>query len=523
MKIAVLFGSFNPLTNAHVTAMKTAVSALSADKGLFVCTSDKYLKRKMIRLDDPFCLSEDERRGIIEAVCSEDDRLGFWGFELGGISPKRYKTLCKIQAQYPEAEIYEVQGADKLRSTFKIAEAEDYISNFRFAVFERDGIDLNTLIESTGILREHRENITILPAILGGEGVSSTEARRRFYAAEDYTDILPEPAVRLISGHKLSDFAISYAERIQTIMNSGRFGIHHAGTVVYSENTARFREWKAGKEEPTFGDYQTFLDGATLFDQEFRVDGMGETHPETKTGCINIDCVDLAEHLLAKGYNPAILNLASAGRPGGGYDRGMHAQEESLCQCSNLSLSLYQFADPKRLKCVRDSGVPIKKIGYPLDTNFGAVYTKDVTFFRNNSSGFYTEREKPFKCDVATVAALSFNGRSDFSRVCEMLYRSESGGFTPAGEAIMLNKIRTIFRLGILNGKDSMILGAFGCGAYKLPPAEVSRLFRVVMNEPEFAGKFRLIVFAILERGNRPTGTEGKFADFYREFGDYSL
>ena len=104
-----------------------------------------------------------------------------------------------------------------------------------------------------------------------------------------------------------------------------------------------------------------------------------------------------------------------------------------------------------------------------------------------------------------------------------MDYRSTTGGFNPAGEEIMLNKIRTIFRMGVEHGKDSLILGAFGCGAYKLPVPDVVRLFKRVINEPEFIGKFRLITFAILESTRRPNGLDGKFADFYREFGSYSL
>lgn len=54
------------------------------------------------------------------------------------------------------------------------------------------------------------------------------------------------------------------------------------------------------------------------------------------------------QQLLAAGYNPSILNLASAGRPGGGYDMGYGTQEENLCQ----------FAAPRKLKCIRDCGVP---------------------------------------------------------------------------------------------------------------------------------------------------------------------
>lgn len=51
----------------------------------------------------------------------------------------------------------------------------------------------------------------------------------------------------------------------------------------------------------------------------------------------------------------------------------------------------------------------------------------------------------------------------------------------------------------------------------------MTELFRQVMDEPEYAGKFRLLVFAIRERPRKPHGLEGKFADFYREFGSYEL
>ncbi len=87
----------------------------------------------------------------------------------------------------------------------------------------------------------------------------------------------------------------------------------------------------------------------------------------------------------------------------------------------------------------------------------------------------------------------------------------------------MLNKIRTIFRMGVEHGKDALVLGAFGCGAYHLPAPEVARQFRSVMEEPEFKNKFRLLVFAILEKPRKPHGREGTFAPFYHEFGTYQV
>lgn len=522
MKIAVLFGSFNPLTNAHLAAMKTAVEFLKADRGFFVATNGQYLRKKSVKIGDPFYLTEDERKEIIEKSCPEGSNLSFWGFEMGGMNPKRYKTLAKIQKENPDAVIYEIQGADKVHTISKFGDSEEYINNIRFAVFERDGIDLKKLIDSDSLLKQHESAFILLPALEEQSEISSTEVRRRFYAGEDYSNIIPLPAAEILALHKPSDFSISFAEKMQIMMKSSRFGENNARKEIYLENTRLFNQWKDGTCDMDFGDYQAFLDGTELYCAPCDVSGIGNTYPETQTGCINIDCVDLAEHLIAEGYSPAILNLASAKKPGGGYRDGLGAQEESLCRSSNLSLSLYQYGDPKYIY-IRESGVPLKKVAYPLDKNFGGIYTPNATFFRNNKAKFFTLRENAFKCDIITAAALSFNGRGEFADTSELIYRSSDGGFTPDGEKIMLNKIRTIFRMGVKHGRDSLILGAFGCGAYRLPIPEVVRLFRAVMEEAEFANKFRLIVFAILENPKKPDGLNGKFADFYREFGIFTI
>ena len=519
MKITVLFGSFNPLTNAHVAMMKNAVEAIGADLGLFVATNGQYLKRKTVKIDDPFYLSEDERKEIIENICSFEPNLEFWGFELGGINPSRFKTLCKIQKQYPDAEIYEIQGADKVHTLLKSSHGEEYLGKFRFIVFERYGIDLDALFRENPLLTKLMDSFVVLPPL---DEISSTEVRRRFYVGEDFSDLVPQAVATDMGKYMPSDFSISFEERIKVMMASGRFGRQNARKEVYKLDTELFRDWQKGTADIDLGDHQAFLDGAELYKKPFDVSDMGKTYESTVTGCINADCMDVAEQLIAQGYNPAILNLASAKRPCGGWDTGMGAQEESLCFSSNLSQSLYQFGDPK-YKNVRDSGVTIREIGYPHDMNYGGIYSPGVTFFRNNISKYYTLRDESFKCDVITVAALCFNGKSHYAGIKELSYQAEDGGFTPEGREIMLNKIRTIFRIGVEHGNDALVLGAFGCGAYALLPSAVAPLFRVVMEEPEFKNKFKQLVFAILERPRRPQGYDGHFAPFYREFGTYVI
>lgn len=86
----------------------------------------------------------------------------------------------------------------------------------------------------------------------------------------------------------------------------------------------------------------------------------------------------------------------------------------------------------------------------------------------------------------------------------------------------MLDKIRTIYRIALLNGHDSVVLGAFGCGVFKLKPELVSAYFKEVLDESEFRNKFKAVVFAMLEgKGGirKKVEEEGAFAPFYHDFG----
>ena len=92
---------------------------------------------------------------------------------------------------------------------------------------------------------------------------------------------------------------------------------------------------------------------------------------------------------------------------------------------------------------------------------------------------------------------------------------------TEEGKTIEKNKIRTILRIALDNGHDSVVLGAFGCGVFNLLPSEVSKMFYDVLNEPEFKGNFKIILFAILERKTKKgfkIGSNGKFKPFYDLF-----
>lgn len=68
----------------------------------------------------------------------------------------------------------------------------------------------------------------------------------------------------------------------------------------------------------------------------------------------------------------------------------------------------------------------------------------------------------------------------------------------------------------IVKNDDSIVLDAFGCGAFQNPPKHIARLFHEVIDEEEFKDKYKLIAFAILEDHNSPRG--GNLQPFIEEF-----
>ncbi|MCQ2148224.1 MAG: TIGR02452 family protein [Bacteroidales bacterium] len=299
----------------------------------------------------------------------------------------------------------------------------------------------------------------------------------------------------------------------------GSFAAKAARGDVFKNNNLVF---KAGGYRTDTGvevelsDLSKSADATVFYEKEFNVADVPSLDCPTLTGTINKDCLSVAKDLIDKGLNPAVLNLADAYIACGWYYKGSKAQEESLCRQSTLSQTLYQYYDKKRSE---ECGAVFKQTKYPMDRNFGAVYSPYVTVFRKGQRACYAFMENPYQVAIISCAALNFNDKG----AEDILLKAPDGGFNQEGKRVMLNKIRTIYRVGLSNGHDSLVLGAFGCGAFRLRPDKVATLFMDVLQEKEFANKFKCIVFAILESPD-PTqsGLYGKFAPFYRVFGNYA-
>lgn len=219
---------------------------------------------------------------------------------------------------------------------------------------------------------------------------------------------------------------------------------------------------------------------------------------------INIDCLELAKDLVDERNHVAVLNMASFAKPGGGVLNGSGAQEESLFRRTNLFTSLYQYHE-----IGSQFGIPLKCDGqYPLDMNYGVIFTPNVCVFRDSEENGCRFLEKPFLVDIISAAAIK-NPTLD-----------SSGKIVSNQVSILKNKIRAIFDIALLHDVDTLVLSAFGCGAYKTPPGEMARIFHEVIKEPEYDNKFKGLYFAIINDSNTHMGhnIHGNYTPFAEEF-----
>lgn len=238
--------------------------------------------------------------------------------------------------------------------------------------------------------------------------------------------------------------------------------------------------------------------------------GLLPTFDETEVEVINEDTLVAAKQLIDSGMRPAVLNMASYVFPGGGVLKGSAAQEENLFRRTDLFRSLYRFHD-NALKLMP----PVKnkfKERYPLKLHHGAILSPRVTVFRDTDKNNYELLNKPYVVDVVSMAALRNPTLTEDGRLSERDYE------------ITKEKIRDILYYACIATNDSVVLGALGCGAYRNPPEEVARACKEVLNEKQFEGCFRKIVFAIFDDHNsrkphNPRGNYLPFKEIIEEYG----
>ena len=198
-----------------------------------------------------------------------------------------------------------------------------------------------------------------------------------------------------------------------------------------------------------------------------------------------------AQKLVKSGKRTAVLNFASAVNPGGGVSIGAMAQEECLRRSSNLYFCL------KQSHLMRDYYMPHRVEKNPFYSD-KLIYSQNIIVFKTDDDIPILLPEKEwFEVDVITCAAPNLR---EVSNVDEEKLKQ-----------VLFSRIYNILREASERGARALVLGAFGCGAFKNPPELVAKVFKDVI-ESDFSHAFSDIVFAIKASANR------NYEVFYKEF-----
>ncbi len=182
----------------------------------------------------------------------------------------------------------------------------------------------------------------------------------------------------------------------------------------------------------------------------------------------------------------AVMNFANAFHAGGGVTNGSSAQEECLCRTSTL----YPLLNRRTL---HDS---FYKHHYDLNTpkaTDSLIYTEGVIICKTDEElPKRMPQEEWVTVDVITIAAPDLRDKSNIH-----VPHVNGGTYMNDVELFGYHVKRAIHMLtcAAAKGADILVLGAFGCGAFRNDPKVVSRAYKTALQE--FPKVFRQIEFAV--------------------------
>ena len=188
---------------------------------------------------------------------------------------------------------------------------------------------------------------------------------------------------------------------------------------------------------------------------------------ETRVQVTNETTLGASRRLVERGLLPLALNFANGIQPGGGFLNGARAQEEVLCRSSALHQTLMD--DPMYEEH--------RKRPEPDSTDW-AIYSPDVPVFRMDDG---KELRQPWLLSFLTCAA-------PYAPII---------GQPRAGE-LLQQRIHRVLAIARAFGHATLVLGAWGCGAFENDPHRTAKDFRQAL-ENDFHGAFSDIVFAIAD------------------------
>ena len=240
----------------------------------------------------------------------------------------------------------------------------------------------------------------------------------------------------------------------------GRSAVEAADNGFYVDSTGGQVDWKRAVQGACAGRVSIPPDASL---PALKTPGFSETRVQIA----NETTLGASRRLLRNSLTPLALNFANGVEPGGGFLTGSKAQEEVLCRSSAL---YHTLAGDRMYEVHRARPQP--------DSTAWAIYSPAVPVFRTDDG---TALAEPWYLDVITCAAP---------------YAPAIG--QPTAGNLLQQRIHRVLAIARAYGHATLVLGAWGCGAFKNDPLRTAQDFKSVL-EGEFVGCFSDVVFAVTD------------------------
>ena len=137
MKVALFFGSFNPVHIGHLAIANYIVEYADIDQLWFVLSPQNPLKNKTTLLPDY------QRLEILNRAIEDYSKFQVSTIEFNLPKPSyTIDTLTYLQEKYPQHQFYVIMGSDSFQNLPKWKNFEALVKNYQFIVYRRPGFDI---------------------------------------------------------------------------------------------------------------------------------------------------------------------------------------------------------------------------------------------------------------------------------------------------------------------------------------------------------------------------------------------
>jgi nicotinate-nucleotide adenylyltransferase len=139
-KVALFFGSFNPIHIGHLAIANYVVEYTDVEQLWFVVSAQNPLKKKNS------LLSNHHRLALVRTALEYETRMKLCDIELSLPQPSfTIDTLTYLTEKYPQYEFVILMGADGLIDFHKWKNYQELIQRFQRYIYPRPGVDITSL------------------------------------------------------------------------------------------------------------------------------------------------------------------------------------------------------------------------------------------------------------------------------------------------------------------------------------------------------------------------------------------